>query len=125
MSANDLDEFFVHTAKVETYIGEGSNGARYADPVILSPTSTPPNGVFADDSRRLVRDGKGDQVISETTLYTNIGNASLFTEKSRVTLINDQDGDDITPQRTALVIKINANNSGSLDLPDHLAVSLT
>lgn len=117
MSDNDFDEFFVHTASVETYLGEGSNGARYAPAVTVA--------CFADDSRKLVRNGKGDQVISETTLYTSIDNVALFVEKSRVTMINDPDSDNITPQRTALVIKVNANDSGTLDLPDHLAVSLT
>lgn len=125
MSTNDFDEFFVHTAKVETYLGEGSNGAVYAAPVILSPGDNPPNGVFADDSRKLVRNATGEQVISETTLYTSIDNVRLFTAKSRVTMMSDPDGDDITPPRAALVIKVNANDSGALDLPDHLAVSLT
>jgi hypothetical protein len=125
MSKNELDEFFVHTAKVETYLGEGSNGSVYAAPVTLSPTSTPPNGVFADDSRKLVRNANGEQVVSETTLYTSISNVGLFTEKSRVTILGDSDGDEITPGRAALVIKVNANDSGTLDLPDHLAVTLT
>lgn len=117
MSKHDLDEFFVHTAKVETYLRDNSNGAVYAAPVTVA--------CFADDSRKLVRNGKGDQVISETTLYTSIDNAHLFAEKSRVTMQNDPDSDDLVPQRTALVIKINANDSGALDLPDYLAVSLT
>ncbi|WP_434315839.1 hypothetical protein [Leifsonia sp. P73] len=125
MSTDDFDDFFVHTAKVETYLRDNSNGAVYAAPIILSPGDNPPNGVFADDSRKLVRNGKGDQVISETTLYTSIDNVALFVEKSRVTLLNDPDKDGIVPQRTALVIKVNANDSGDLDLPDHLAVSLT
>lgn len=117
MSAHDMDEFFVHTAKVETFLGDGSNGPRFAAPVTVA--------CFADDARRLVRSSPTEQVISETTLYTSIDNVRLFVEKSRVTMINDPDSDDITPQRTALVIKVNANDSGSLDLPDHLAVSLT
>ncbi|MBO1739669.1 hypothetical protein [Leifsonia sp. TF02-11] len=125
MSAHDLDEFFVHSVRVEKYLGEGSNGSVYAPAVLLSPTNTPPNGVFADDARKLVRNGKGDQVVSETTLYTSIDNAALFVEKSRVTVVNDADEDDITPSRAALVIKVNANDSGDLDLPDHVAVSLT
>jgi hypothetical protein len=117
MSKNELDEFFVHTASVATYQGEGSNGAVYAAPVTVQ--------CFADDSRKLVRNSNGEQVISETTLYTSIDNVALFVEKSRVTMINDPDSDNIVPQRTALVIKVNANDSGALDLPDHLAVTLT
>lgn len=117
MSKSDLDEFFVHTASVETYLGEGSNGSVYAPPVTVA--------CFADDSRKLVRASATEQVISETTLYTSIDHVALFVEKSRVTMLNDPDGDDIVPQRSALVIKVNANDSGALDLPDHLAVSLT
>jgi hypothetical protein len=117
MSAHDLDEFFVHTASVETWKGAGSNGDVYAAPVTVL--------CFADDARRLVRNANGEQIISETTLYTTNDNVALFVEKSRVTFLNDPDGDGIVPSRTALVIKVNANDSGALDLPDHLAVTLT
>lgn len=116
MSDNEFDDFFVHTASVEKWLGTGSNGDIFAAPVTIA--------CFADDSRKLVRDKDKQQVISETTLYTSITNASLFVEKSRVTVLGDSDGDEPTG-RAAYVIKINANDSGNLDLPDHLAVSLT
>jgi hypothetical protein len=118
MSAHDLDEFFVHTASVETWLGTGSNGDVYASPAVVIQC-------FADDARKLVRNANGEQVVSETTLYTTNDHVALFVEKSRVTFLNDPDGDGIVPSRTALVIKVNANDSGALDLPDHLAVTLT
>jgi hypothetical protein len=118
MSDNDFDEFFVHTASVEKWLGTGSNGDVYASPAVVIQC-------FADDSRKLVRNANGEQVISETTLYTSILNAPLFVEKSRITVLGDSDSDELTPGRASLVIKVNANDSGDLDLPDHLAVSLT
>jgi hypothetical protein len=124
MSADDMADFYVHTAKVETFLSRGSNGNLYGPPVILSPDSTPPNGVFADDSRKLVRSKDGSQVVSETTLYTSPVNARLFKPGSRVTILNDADDDDLAPI-AAYVIKANSNTSGDLDLPDHVAVSLT
>lgn len=119
-----MADFYVHTAKVEPFLGKGSNGAVFGPSVILSPDSTPPNGVFADDSRKLVRDKDGSQVVSETTLYTSPVNARLFKPGSRVTILNDADEDDLAPI-PAYVIKANSNTSGGLDLPDHVAVTLT
>lgn len=116
MSDNDFDDFFVHTASVETWLGTGSNGDIFATPVTVA--------CFADDSRKLVRDKDKQQVISETTLYTSITHTALFVEGSRVTVLGDSDGDE-PAGRAAFVIKVNANDSGTLDLPDHLAVSLT
>jgi hypothetical protein len=124
MSVDDMAEFYVHTAKVEPFLGAGANGPVFGPAVILSPDSTPPNGVFADDSRKLVRDRNGAQVVSETTLYTYPANARLFKVGSRVTVLNDADEDDLDPT-PAYVIKANSNTSGGLDLPDHLAVTLT
>jgi hypothetical protein len=112
----------VHTAKVEKFLGKGSNGDLFGPAVILSPVASPPNGVFADDSRKLVRSKDGSQVVSETTLYTSPVNAPLFVIGSRVTILGDTDDLD---RRPAYVIKANSNTSGSLDLPDHVAVSLT
>jgi hypothetical protein len=116
MSDNDFDEFFVHTASVEKWLGTRSNGDIFAAPVTIA--------CFADDSRKLVRDKDKQQVISETTLYTSITNAALFVAKSRVTVLGDSDSDD-PAGRAAFVIKVNVNDSGALDLPDHVAVSLT
>lgn len=109
MSADDLADFYVHTATVQTKTGTGSRGD------IFAPASAP-IPCFTDDSRKLVRDKDGQQIVSESTLYTYPANATLFTPGSKVT---------IGTGRTAIVIRVNVNDSGDLDLPDHVAVSLT
>lgn len=120
MSADDIADFYVHTAVVEPF--EGTNGYGediYSAPVILDPadTSVYPggNGCWLDDTRHYVRTSDTEQILSSSTLYTYPGNAALFPPKSRVTVNGN----------TALVIKTNPNDSGDLDLPDHVAVSLT
>lgn len=122
MADDDMADFYIHTAKVEPFLGKGSNGDLFGPAVILSPDTIPPNGVFADDSRKLVRSKDGSQVVSETTLYTFPVNAPLFVVGSRVTILGETDDLD---RRPAYVIKANSNTSGGLDLPDHLAVTLT
>jgi hypothetical protein len=112
---DDLADFWVHTATVETLTGSGAYGDQFAEMVLLSPDNTTPNGCFIDGKRSLVRNANGEQVVSSTTLYTPIANAGLFTPDSRVT----------TGGVVSRVITVNANDSGSLGLPDHVAVSLT
>jgi len=102
-----IEEFYVHTATVETHTGAGAFGDTYASPQTIA--------CYADDSRKLVRASDGEQVVSETTLYTYTTYAGLFTPETKVTVGG----------RTALVVKVNTNDSGSLGLPDHVAVSLT
>lgn len=120
MSADDIADFYVQTAIVETYQGTNGYGEdTFAAPVTLDPAdvSTRPdgNGCWIDDARHLVRTSDSEQVISESTLYTYPDNAALFTPNTRVT-VNDN---------VSRVIKTNLNTSGDLDLPDHVAVSLT
>lgn len=117
---SDLDGFWVHTATVETYQGAGAYGDLFAAPVTIT--------CFADDARRVVRNASGEQVVSESTLYTDASNAALFTTDTRVTIwpdgVNTTDSDDLAPPRPSRVIKANANDSGPLGLPDHVAVTL-
>lgn len=103
-----IEEFYVHTATVETFTGAGAFGDTYASPQTIA--------CYADDTRKLVRDSTGEQVVSETTLYTYPQFGGLFTPETKVTLAGG---------RTALVVKTNTNDSGALGLPDHVAVSLT
>lgn len=111
---DDLTEFYVHTAIVETFQGTNGYGEdQYATPVTLDPDAG--NGCFIVDGRHLVRTRDGEQVISETQLYTYPSNAPLFLPGSRVTVNGN----------VSLVIRANLNTSGNLDLPDHVAVSLT
>lgn len=114
MSASELDDFYVHTLTVETFTGTNGYGEdTFAAPFII----TPPEGCFIEPKRRLVRSSTGEQVISETTVYTYPANAALFKPGSRVTL------DD--PENPARVITVSRFESGDLDLPDHVVVNLT
>ena len=103
-----MAEFYVHTAQVEMFLG--TNG--YGEDTFASPVNILG---FADDARKLVRGKDAEQVVSESTFYTYPINAPLFVAGSRVTLRGN----------VSLVIKTNLNDSDSLDLPDHVAVSLT
>ncbi len=108
MSAQDMAEFYVHTVTVEMFLDTSGYG--------VDLFSAPVNILgFADDTRKLIRNGAGEQVVSESTVYTYPVNAPLFVADSRVTI-----GGNISR-----VIKTNTNDSGALDLPDHVAVSLT
>lgn len=111
--SDELDDFYVHTAIVETLQGTNGYGADvFADPVILTPPDT---GCFVERRRRLVRDKAGVEVVSETTLYTSPTVAALFAPDSRVTI----------GSVVSLVITVAVLDSGDLDLPDHIAVNLT
>lgn len=106
-----VSRFFVHTVTVETFLGTSGYGVdQFAAPVTLSP----PNGCFVDNARHLVRSTTAEEVLSEATLYTFVANAALFAPNSRVTVNGVQ----------TRVIKTNPNTSGSLRLPDHVAVTL-
>lgn len=110
---DELADFYVHTVTVETLTGtDGYGREQFAAPVILTPPDT---GCFVEQKRRMVRDKDGVQVVSETTVYTRPEQIDLFTPGSRVTI------------RTAVAHVITAalNDSGDLDLPDHIAVALT
>lgn len=116
MSDHDLDEWFMQTASVETWQGTSGVGDVFATAVVVE--------CFIEDARKLVRAKDGQQVISESTLYAPITYAGIFTSNSRITVLTDADGDEITPTRLTRVIQERARDGGSLDLPDHLEVTL-
>jgi hypothetical protein len=103
-----FEEFMVHEVTVETHAGEDPFGN------VHTITSDPISG-FLDDSRALVRNASGDQVVSESTFYTGKEHQSVFLPESLVNL----------PDRTATVIRCKLADSGPLGLPDHIAVVLT
>lgn len=111
MRARGVARLFVHTVTVEEFLGTSGYGVDQFGP---ATTLAPPNGCFVDDSTKLTLNGKGEEVVSSTTVYTATGNASLFPTGARVT----------TGGRVSRVIKVNVNDSGDLGLPDHVAVSL-
>lgn len=98
----------VHTVRVETHGGEDPFGN------IHTELSEPIYG-FLDDSRALVRNAAGDQVVSESTFYTGKEHKGIFKPESLVRL----------PDRTATVINVKTADSGPLNLPDHIAVVLS
>lgn len=104
----EFAEFMIHTVTVETHAGEDPWGN------INTVLSAPIKG-FLDDSRQLVRSAAGDQVVSESTFYTGKEHKALFKPESLVHL----------PDRVATVISTKVADSGTLGLPDHLAVVLT
>ncbi|HEY2642310.1 MAG TPA: hypothetical protein VGI56_01035 [Galbitalea sp.] len=108
MSADDVSDFYIHSATVEAFLGTNGLGVDTFSAAVSVLG-------FADNSRKLVRNSDGEQVISETTFYTYPSWASSFVPNSRVTI----DG------AVSRVIGVNSNTSGALDLPDNLAVTLT
>ena len=104
-----LSDFWVHTVTVKPYQGISGNG----DTIYGAPVTVPG---FLDGSRRLVRDGNGTQVISQSTFYCDTTYQADFVPGSQVTL-----PDRATP---TVVLTLNVNDSGDLALPDHVAVFL-
>lgn len=117
MRGRGIGRFFVHTIKVQTRLGAGSNGDIYSAPVTLSPTLG--TGVLVDDAIHLVRDHTGQEVTSQGRIAAPLETAPLFTPNSLVTIYGD--GDDVI-RASRRVITI---NSADLDgLPEHVMVSL-
>jgi len=107
-------KLYVHTVVVETFTGTSGYGVdQFAAPVTLDPATG--TGCFVDPSSELVRTSDTETVVSSTTVYTYPAAAPLFTVNSRVTI----DG------VVSRVIRANLNTSGTLGLPDHVAVKLT
>lgn len=111
---DDISDFFVHTATIETFAGPTGNGEdTYGPPFTLDPTSG--NGCLVEGARKVVLNKDGEEEISETQVYAPASNAGRFLPDSRFTYNG-------VPSR---VITVALHDSGGLDLPDHIAVSLT
>lgn len=107
MSAAELEDFYDQTVTVRTFLGSGAWGDEWEDHENVR--------CFLDETRTLVRDGQGNEVISETTLTGPPEYAAIYTPGSEV----------ILPTRTANVIKAGVANKGFLDFPAHVEVALT
>lgn len=105
---DSIAELFIHTVTVETYAGSGAYGDTW------EPESAPV-ACFTDESRRLVRDQHGAEVVSETTILTTLGAADQFTPGSRVH----------ARDRTVTVIGRSRFDGEALELPSHTEVNLT
>lgn len=103
-----IARWFVHTVTVETFQGSGAYGDVFAAPVAVKG--------FLSGARKLVRDSTGQQVVAESSFYTSLANAALFTPDTRVT----------SSGAVARVITVSVNDSGGL-MPnvEHVAVALT
>lgn len=105
---DDIAEMFIHAVTVETYAGSGAYGDTW------EPESAPV-ACFIDESRRLVRDQHGSEVVSEMTVLTALGAADRFTPGSRVHVRG----------RVVTVIGRSRFDGEALELPSHTEVSLT
>jgi hypothetical protein len=101
-----IEEFYVHTVSVETHTGAGAFGDTYDTPTTVDG--------FLEGKVQLIRDGTGQQVVSNSTFYCAVSDGPRFTPDSKVT----------TPDGTAYVIARNTNDAPGLTLPDHAAVYL-
>ncbi|SOD72723.1 hypothetical protein SAMN05892883_2073 [Jatrophihabitans sp. GAS493] len=101
-----LDDFLRQALQVQTKTGDGARGPNYADPMAIS--------FVVEDGRRMVRSANGDNVISETTLYTEPANAAACVAGSLVAVNG----------RVATVIIAKRHLVGDDDV-DHLEVALT
>lgn len=91
---------------VEAFEGDGSFGPAYAAAVTVR--------ALVEDTRRLVRDEAGTEVVSASTLRVPLG--TVCPAGSRVTL---PDG------RTATVITAARYDGGGFPVPSHLEVAVT
>ena len=106
-AADELEDFYDKTVTVRTLLGSDAWGDQWEETANVR--------CFLDETRTLVRDGAGAEVISETTLTGPPDTAGLYTPGSEV----------ILPTRTANVIKAGVADPGLLDLPAHVEVALT
>lgn len=100
------EDFQTTQVTVLPFAGTGANGDVFDAAVTRD--------VFISDSRKLVRDGTGQQVVSETTIFDDADQAATYPPDSIVTL----------PTRTARVIVTKVHVIGDPDV-DHVEVSCT
>ena len=67
---------FTQTVSVETFAGTKNGAPAYASPATVA--------CFVNDSRKLVRDAVGSEVVSSTTLYAPLSDVAAFVVGSRV-----------------------------------------
>ncbi|WP_194522344.1 hypothetical protein [Cellulosimicrobium sp. JZ28] len=102
-TADEFDDFLVHTVTVVPLIGSGGMGDVHGPPVAGVPC-------LVDETTRMVRDRTGAQVVSSATVYART-TAPAAPPGSLLTLPSG---------RTAIVLAEARRTSGPLDLPDHV-----
>ncbi|NAE18077.1 hypothetical protein [Enterococcus hirae] len=107
--SDPLAPWWRHEVVLERLLGSGPYGDKWADPETVHGA--------VDDRRRLVRDGTGSEVVSETTVLLSIVTADVPLG-SRVTLPAT------FGERTSTVLSAARHDSGGLPTPDHLELAL-
>lgn len=102
-----IARLFTQTVSVETYLGTGTTGPKYAAPVTVA--------CFINDARKLVRDSTGSEVVSETTIYAPLAAHADFPVKARVTVNG----------RAAFVLCVYRRDSAGPAANFHTEVTLT
>lgn len=105
--ADELAAWWVHSITATPVLGEGAYGPIFGDEVTLTG--------FLDDTRRLVRNADGEEVVSQATFLTDLGNADQLQPGTSVDL----------GYRTAEVIGLARRDAPGLDLPVHAEATLT
>lgn len=100
------EDLLGHQVVVEAYTGTTGNGVKqYALPETVA--------CLVEPKRRLVRDERGDQIVSETTVYANP--PLIAPPQSRVTLPSGHG---------TTVIVYADHDGGGLPTPDHVELNL-
>lgn len=106
-----IEDFYVHTVHVQTYLGDGAWGATWDEVQI-------PVAGFLNETNQLVRNAEGDEVTSTVSFRCRTSDGPRFTPESKVTLHRG------TPlERSTTVISVSLHTSGPLGLPDHAEIA--
>lgn len=105
--SDDLDDFWIHTVRIEAYLGQDDDGAD------IYGAAVPLTG-FLEETNRIVRTANGSEAVSTAQLYAPAGTDVPL--DSRVAL----------PGRTrpTQVLSVSRADSGALGLPDHVTLNL-
>lgn len=111
MTADPLVDWWRYTVTVERFTGTSPSGDTYA-----AGTS---EVAFIDDSRKLVRQADGGQVISSTQVFLP-STVAYVPAGSRVTLPATFG----TPPRRSIVLASSVHAGGGQPTPDHVELAL-
>lgn len=109
MTPDPLAQWWVHPVIIARLLGKGAYGEKLAAPVTVTG--------FVDDRRRMVRNGAGTEVMSETTVLLPISTPDVPLG-STVTLPA------AFGHRESRVLSAARHDGGGLPTPDHLELAL-
>lgn len=102
-----ISRLFTQSVSVETFAGTKNGNAVYATAATVA--------CFVNDSRKLVRNATGEEVVSTTTLYTPLADVAVFAVGSRVNVNG----------RKAFVLGAYKRDSAGPASAHHIQVDLT